>query len=854
MATTATARTPSAVEKASGSSALPAAGALRILGPPPVVAGKKPAPTSAPSTPAAPAARNQGYVIPKRSLDDNFIDGSVECMAASARPEFSDREKADAVVTAATAVLKSIQDPRLTIRDVRRSPPKNYFAQRCASLVDTLAAALSDAHASASGLVFWPTPKEYAEDRDMSPPHTVRGTGSCRRDRDNDRDGDDSGRGGGGGGSGRGAGGRRDHRGGGNDRDRRHSSGRSIRGSDHGSGGGGGGKRRDTHRGSGGGSKRSGGGGERSDHRGHRQREPTDSDSMDSSSSGFPSVKIEPTTKRQVPSLVNVTAEKLASLSFSDNRAQPLSSALARARQASVDKAAAKAEDEYVASVGYNYVNVDTRKVQRICTLPPSNENQALAAQHLMRSAKQAQTDILQVCDKRCSLLGLQTEVWIRGWERPLHKAFVRAIPLDKPSTPILTTVIDDIFGQVTRALDRKETGPAAFELLLQLLSRQFDHGDAASALRDLQSFGVPNGTPYSAYYRAFRMVVSGITGSERALAPGTGLVLEIVRLSVNEQYPQLMPILYPGGLANRQSPFETLDAMWLALGVLADNKTPAINGEKFYSLPSTSSAGQFSASSSASPAARGHGQGRAPLQSSAWATGSKRNPVIMNVSDASNNVDDPWATSSSYSHWPLAHCDEVCAVSGSFTTDDPPLWSGLLSPPARAAALRENQGRCLNCHETSHSFKQCQHPFINASGCINPELGQLGDNGDAYRRWQDRMLRYRRGNKIGGGAGNGSRKGRRHRSGRQHGNGNSRNDYSHNSGRRSQDARSGHTQQHSDSGYGQHTNSSALTVHHSAPPSPAPSGNNPAMRLGASYTTNDNPNARQPGTFRSGN
>ena len=33
----------------------------------------------------------------------------------------------------------------------------------------------------------------------------------------------------------------------------------------------------------------------------------------------------------------------------------------------------------------------------------------------------------------------------------------------------------------------------------------------------------------------------------------------------------------------------------------------------------------------------------------------------------------------------------------------------------------------CLNCVETSHSFKQCSHPFINASGCINPELGQLG-------------------------------------------------------------------------------------------------------------------------------
>ena len=47
----------------------------------------------------------------------------------------------------------------------------------------------------------------------------------------------------------------------------------------------------------------------------------------------------------------------------------------------------------------------------------------------------------------------------------------------------------------------------------------------------------------------------------------------------------------------------------------------------------------------------------------------------------------------------------------------------------------------------------------------MNPEL----DNGAAYRRWQERMLRYRRGNKTGG-HGTSSRKGRRHRSGRQHG------------------------------------------------------------------------------------
>ena len=120
---------------------------------------------------------------------------------------------------------------------------------------------------------------------------------------------------------------------------------------------------------------------------------------------------------------------------------------------------------------------------------------------------------------------------------------------------------------------------------------------------------------------------------------------------------------------------------------------------------------------------------------------GSSNNPIVMSVIDPA----DPWTDNASKC-WLLEehHYAEVFAVCASFETDDPPLWSALLSPSTRAAALRENRGHCLNCHEDTHSFRNCRHPFINASGCLNPELGQLGDD-DAYRRWQARMTSYRR-------------------------------------------------------------------------------------------------------------
>ena len=139
------------------------------------------------------------------------------------------------------------------------------------------------------------------------------------------------------------------------------------------------------------------------------------------------------------------------------------------------------------------------------------------------------------------------------------------------------------------------------------------------------------------------------------------------------------------------------------------------------------------SAPSGPRPAGHGRGQGRVPSQTPSWQTGSSLHPIVMSINDPT----DTWIDKTS-NFWPLEdhHYAEVFAVRASFKTDDPPLWSGLLSPSARAAALRENRGHCFNCHEDTHAFRNCRHPFIDASGCLNPELGQLGDD-DAYRRWK---------------------------------------------------------------------------------------------------------------------
>ena len=103
-------------------------------------------------------------------------------------------------------------------------------------------------------------------------------------------------------------------------------------------------------------------------------------------------------------------------------------------------------------------------------------------------------------------------------------------------------------------------------------------------------------------------------------MAPGVEVVLEVVRMAVNEQYPSLMPTLYPEGYGIEA--VQHFERRWLAFQKLA-NITPVINGENIFSLPASSTGGRSSAPSGPRPAGHGRGQGRVPSQTPSWQTGS---------------------------------------------------------------------------------------------------------------------------------------------------------------------------------------------------------------------------------------
>ena len=162
--------------------------------------------------------------------------------------------------------------------------------------------------------------------------------------------------------------------------------------------------------------------------------------------------------RKVTPSLVDVasSAERLSKLSVTCDCAKPESSTLAHARTAAIASTEAAADTRHEPSVCRAYVTLGLKDIARISALPfPVSVNKAAGAQQLTRSVKAALSEILMRCDDRCTE-GLQTPTWVPGWDLPLHKAFMRAITPDKPSTADMTTLIDDFFGRC-RATSRRE-------------------------------------------------------------------------------------------------------------------------------------------------------------------------------------------------------------------------------------------------------------------------------------------------------------------------------------------------------------------------------------------------------------
>ena len=230
------------------------------------------------------------------------------------------------------------------------------------------------------------------------------------------------------------------------------------------------------------------------------------------------------------------------------------------------------------------------RRVPRVQPLqfPPSTDRTA-ATQLLIRSIRDALSGILDVADPTGTVT-MNSPVGVPGWHAPLLKLTKTAINANRDDTHDLHRLVDDLFSQLQERMMTGSSGPAAFKILLADFVDHFDRAPRGAALETLQKFGVRTGTPFSSYLRTLRVVVASTVEKGGPLAPSAEMAIELVRIRTAQQYPMLMPTLFPGDLATRENPYDSLASMWAAFTNLKHNTLPAIDGGAFASAPQASS------------------------------------------------------------------------------------------------------------------------------------------------------------------------------------------------------------------------------------------------------------------------
>ena len=480
---------------------------------------------------------------------------------------------------------------------------------------------------------------------------------------------------------------------------------------------------------------------------------------------------------------------------------------------------------DFVANIQAAYRTLDMRRVPRVQPLqfPPSADRTA-ATQLLIRSMRDALSGIFDVTDPTGTVT-MHSPVWVPGWHAPLLKLVKAAIIGNRDDTHDLHRLVDDVFAQLQERISSGSSGPDAFKILLADFGDFFDRAPRGAALETLQKFGVRTGTPFSSYLRALRVVVASTVEKGGPLAPSATMAIELVRIRTAQQYPTLMPTLFPGDLATREKPYASLASMWTAFSDLKHNTSPAIDGDAYSSRPHASRS--ITTPTVTVPAA--------PAAGSQRYTRLARPPHTVSNVDHVHSRRDPFRID--YGLWPFDDSDYaiVCTVTNQMVNTNLSLWTPLLTDSARRQACIQYSGRCCNCGSSEHSLRWCPAPFTNTFSLLNPEFATHDPDGSKFEIWKDRMRRWRRRGPNRRPQGNGSR---------PQGNGNSQ----HNS-------RGPPPHQQGNSSGLSHATGVAAAPSHPPPPSsahgPGLASTAPTMRYGPASSGNTHPNARHPGTFQ---
>ena len=159
----------------------------------------------------------------------------------------------------------------------------------------------------------------------------------------------------------------------------------------------------------------------------------------------------------------------------------------------------------------------------------------------------------------------MNSPVWVPGWHAPLLELTKAAVNANRDDTHDLHRLVDGLFSQLQERMMTGSSEPANFKTLLADFADYFDRAPRGAALETLQKFGVRTGMPFSSYLRTLRVVVASTVEKGGPLAPSAEMAIELVQIRTAQQYLMLRPTLFPGDLATREKPYDSLASMWTA-------------------------------------------------------------------------------------------------------------------------------------------------------------------------------------------------------------------------------------------------------------------------------------------------
>ena len=219
----------------------------------------------------------------------------------------------------------------------------------------------------------------------------------------------------------------------------------------------------------------------------------------------------------------------------------------------------------FVSKTQAEYRTLETRRVPRVQPLQFSPHTDLTAAtQPLVQSMRDALSGMFDVADPSGSVT-MRSPSWVSGWHAPLLKLTKASIVTNRDDTHSLHPLVDDLFAQLQERLASGVDGTGAFKTLLTDVVNHFDRAPRGTALASLQKFGVPSGTPFSSFLRSFRVMLAGTVDKGEPLAPSPNMAMELIRIRMAQQYPTLIPTLFPGKLATQEKPYDSLAALWVA-------------------------------------------------------------------------------------------------------------------------------------------------------------------------------------------------------------------------------------------------------------------------------------------------